>query len=96
MKARYHYRFYPTDQQQQSLARLYGCLRVVWNDALAFCKQSEKLPRYNKLSAMLTQAKKTEERKWLSDVSSVPLQQSLRHLDVGAIRSLEMSINAQG
>ena len=82
MKARYQYRFYPTDQQQQSLAQLFGCVRVVWNDALAFCKQSEKLPGYNKLSAMLTQCKKTDERKWLSDVSSVPLQQSLRHLDV--------------
>lgn len=82
MKARYQYRFYPTDQQRQSLARLFGCVRVVWNDALAFCKQSEKLPGYNKLSAMLTQVKKTDERKWLSDVSSVPLQQSLRHLDV--------------
>jgi len=82
MKARYQYRFYPTDQQRQSLAQLFGCVRVVWNDALAFCKQSEKLPGYNKLSAMLTQCKKTDERKWLSDVSSVPLQQSLRHLDV--------------
>ncbi|WP_026732682.1 RNA-guided endonuclease InsQ/TnpB family protein [Fischerella sp. PCC 9605] len=82
MKARYQYRFYPTDQQQQSLARLFGCVRVVWNDALAFCKQSEKLPGYNKLSAMLTQSKKTDERKWLSEVSSVPLQQSLRYLDV--------------
>ncbi|MEH2077402.1 MAG: transposase [Nostoc sp.] len=92
MKARYQYRFYPTDQQQQSLARLFGCVRVVWNDALAFCKQSvseafastrsTKLPGYKKLSAMLTQAKKTDERKWLSDVSSVPLQQSLRYLDV--------------
>jgi putative transposase len=82
MKARYRYRFYPTDQQRQSLAQLFGCVRVVWNDALAFCQQSEKLPGYNKLSAMLTQSKKTDERKWLSDVSSVPLQQSLRHLDV--------------
>lgn len=82
MIARYQYRFYPTDQQQQSLAQLFGCVRVVWNDALAFCKQSLKLPRYSKLSATLTQAKKTEDRKWLSDVSSVPLQQSLRNLDV--------------
>lgn len=81
MKARYHYRFYPTDQQKQSLAQLFGCVRVVWNDALALCKQSEKLPGYNKLSGLLTQAKKTEERKWLADVSSVPLQQSLRHLE---------------
>lgn len=76
MKARYQYRFYPTDQQQQSLAQLFGCVRVVWNDALAICKQSEKLPGYNKLSVLLTQSKKTEERTWLGDVSSVPLQQS--------------------
>lgn len=82
MKARYQYRFYPTDQQRKILAQLFGCVRVVWNDALAICKQSEKLPGYNKLSCLLTQSKKTEERKWLSDVSSVPLQQSLRNLDV--------------
>jgi len=82
MKARYQYRFYPTDQQRQSLAQLFGCVRVVWNDALAFCKQSEKLPGYSQLSAMLTQAKKTESRQWLADVSAVPLQQSLRQLGV--------------
>lgn len=82
MKARYRYRFYPTDQQKQSLAQLFGCVRVVWNDALAFCKQSEKLPGYSALSARLTQLKKTEERAWLKDVSAVPLQQSLRYLDV--------------
>ena len=80
MKARYQYRFYPTDQQRQSLAQLFGCVRVVWNDALAICKQSEKMLGYSKLSAMLTQAKKTESRCWLNDVSSVPLQQSLRQL----------------
>jgi putative transposase len=82
MQARYQYRFYPTDQQRQSLAQLFGCVRVAWNDALAFCRASEKLPGYNKLSAMLTLSKKTEERQWLKDVSAVPLQQSLRQLDV--------------
>ena len=81
MKVRYQYRFYPTDQQRQSLAQLFGCVRVVWNDALAFCKQSEKLPGFNKLSAMLTFVKKTDERQWLKDVSAVPLQQSVRHLN---------------
>ena len=80
MKARYQYRFYPTDQQRLSLAQLFGCVRVVWNDALAFCQGAEKLPTYNQLSARLTQSKKTTEREWLNDVSSVPLQQSLRHL----------------
>ncbi len=82
MKARYQYRFYPTDQQQKSFAQLFGCVRVVWNDALALCKASGKAIGVNKLSAMLTQSKKTEERQWLKDVSSVPLQQSLRYLDV--------------
>lgn len=80
MKARYRYRFYPTNQQRQSLAQLFGCVRVVWNDALSLCKASEKLPNYNQLSGLLTASKKTFERSWLNDVSCVPLQQSLRHL----------------
>ena len=82
MKLRYQYRFYPTDQQRKTLAQLFGCCRVVWNDALAFCKESEKLPSYNELSKRLTQSKKTEEKEWLNNVSSVPLQQSIRHLSV--------------
>jgi putative transposase len=81
MKARYQHRFYPTDQQQQSLAQLFGCVRVVWNDALAASKASEKYPGYNQLSSALTLIKKTEARQWLKDVSSVPLQQSLKNLD---------------
>ena len=80
MKARYQYRFYPTDQQRRILAKLFGCVRVVWNDALALCKSSEKLPNYNLLSGLLTVSKKREERKWLNEVSCVPLQQVLRHL----------------
>lgn len=83
MKARYQYRFYPSDQQQVSLAQLFGCVRVVWNDALAICKQSEKLPSNNDLQKLvITQAKKTEERSWLSDVSNIPLQQSVADLGV--------------
>ncbi len=83
MKARYEYRFYPTDQQQQSLAQLFGCVRVVWNDALAICKQSEKLRGNNDLQKLvITRAKKTEERSWLSDVSNIPLQQSVADLGV--------------
>jgi putative transposase len=83
MKARYQFRFYPTDQQQQSLAQLFGCVRVVWNDALAICKQSEKLPSNNDLQKLvITQAKKTVEREWLSEVSNIPLQQSVADLGV--------------
>ena len=83
MKARYQYRFYPTDQQRQSLAQVFGCVRVVWNDALAICKQSEKLPSKNDLQKLvITQAKKTEKREWLSTVSNIPLQQSVADLGV--------------
>jgi putative transposase len=82
MKARYQSRFYPTDQQQQSLAQLFGCVRVVWNDALAICKQSEKKPKSAELQKLvITQAKKTEERAWLGEVSNIPLQQSVADLE---------------
>jgi putative transposase len=85
MKLRYRYRIYPNTQQKWQLAKLFGCCRVVWNDALAYClqqyKKGEKKPSYNELSKMLTQTKKTEEKEWLGEVSSVPLQQSLKDLD---------------
>jgi len=83
MKARYQYRFYPTDQQKQSLARLFGCVRVVYNEALAICKQSEKKPKSAELQKIvITQAKKTEARAWLSEVSNIPLQQSVADLEI--------------
>jgi putative transposase len=85
MKLRYPYRCYPTDQQKVELSKLFGCGRVVWNDALAYCQQQYqecgKKPSYKELSKRLTQSKKTEERIWLGEVSSVPLQQSLIRLE---------------
>ncbi len=83
MKARFKYRFYPTTEQKQSLARLFGCVRKVWNDSLALCKQSEKKPSSADLQKIvITQAKKTEERAWLSEVSNIPLQQSVADLEI--------------
>ncbi|NER95660.1 MAG: IS200/IS605 family element transposase accessory protein TnpB [Symploca sp. SIO1B1] len=86
MKARYRYRIYPTPGQQMALAKLFGCVRVVWNDALAFCitqyKAGGKKPQNSELQKQfITQAKKTREREWLSQVSCVPLQQSLNDLE---------------
>jgi len=82
MKARYQYRIYPTIEQQAKLSKLFGCCRVVWNDALAFCRNSEKLPKNSDLQKQfITQAKQTEERQWLSEVCTTPLQQSLRDLN---------------
>ncbi|MFB8794188.1 MAG: RNA-guided endonuclease TnpB family protein [Microcoleus sp.] len=83
MKSRYQYRIYPTDQQQRALAMLFGCVRVVWNDALGLCKQSEKLPKNSDLQKVcITQAKHLKERAWLSRVSVTPLQQSIADLGV--------------
>lgn len=87
MKSRHKYRFYPTDQQVILLAQLFGCVRVVWNDALYLSKKVYEATKahksYSSLSKeILTEAKKTEERKWLGDVSSVPLQQSLKDLEL--------------
>lgn len=84
MKARYNYRIYPKQSQLIPIAKAMGCSRVVWNDAWWLYKNAErnKLDRPTKVSSLvITQAKKTEERKWLSEVSSVVLQQSLRDLE---------------
>src|SRR5256714_5242255 len=84
-KKAYKYRMYPTEEQANILARTFGCCRFVYNWALrqrtdAFFQRGERL-YYNQLAVMLTELKKQEEAAWLSEVSSVPLQQSLRHLD---------------
>jgi len=86
MKARYRYRIYPTPGQQMALAKLFGCCRVVFNDALAFCieqyqKREKKLRNGELQKKFITQAKKTVERHWLTEVSNIPLQQSLNDLE---------------
>ncbi len=86
MKARYRYRIYPDSAQQLLLSKLFGCVRVVWNDALAYCKAeyikgSKKTNNADLQKLFITQAKKTQERAWLSEVSNIPLQQSLNDLE---------------
>lgn len=82
MKQRYQYRIYPTQQQTHDLSRLFGCCRVVYNDALALSRLAEKLPKNSDLQkTCITLAKKTEHREWLGEVSNIPLQQSV--IDLG-------------
>ena len=82
--AHYNYRFYPTDSQAQMLARTFGCVRVAFNWAhrltLDALEAGHKTPLMGELSAALSAIKKTEDFAWLAEVSSVPLQQALRHL----------------
>ena len=85
MKLAFKYRFYPTKEQADLLNRTFGCVRYVYNFGLAlrrdaYDERGERL-RYKDTSAALTVLKKGEETVWLKQVSSVPLQQALRHLD---------------
>ncbi|NCC86122.1 MAG: transposase [Clostridia bacterium] len=82
-KRAYKYRFYPTSEQEQILARTFGCVRFVYNSVLrwrtdAFYQQQIKVG-YVEANAQLSRMKKDPELAFLSEVSSVPLQQSLRH-----------------
>ncbi|MFF1260382.1 MULTISPECIES: transposase [unclassified Streptomyces] len=85
VKRAFKYRFHPTDAQAAELSRTFGCVRKVYNLALAARTEAwarQERVNYNQTSAMLTVWKKTEELAFLREVSSVPLQQTLRHLQV--------------
>lgn len=90
VKRAYRYRFYPSPEQESELLRTFGCVRKVWNLALDARTQARQQRReqvsYIQSSAMLTEWKKSEEYSYLNEVSSVPLQQALRHLQ-GAFTS---------
>ncbi|MHB1528696.1 MAG: RNA-guided endonuclease InsQ/TnpB family protein [Acidiferrobacteraceae bacterium] len=86
IKRTYRFRFTPTDEQVGILARTFGCTRVVYNHMLRLCSDAwmndHQRMGYHATSALLTQFKKEPDRLWLNEVSSVPLQQSLRHLQM--------------
>ncbi|MFE6718480.1 RNA-guided endonuclease InsQ/TnpB family protein [Streptomyces albidoflavus] len=83
VKRAFKYRFSPSDAQAAELSRTFGCVRKVYNMALAARTEAwarQERVNYIQTSAMLTVWKKTEELAYLNEVSSVPLQQALRHL----------------
>ncbi|MGQ4272137.1 RNA-guided endonuclease InsQ/TnpB family protein, partial [Nocardiopsis changdeensis] len=87
VKRAFKYRFHPTGAQAAELSRTFGCVRLVYNKALAarteaWDRRRERV-NYNATSAMLTGWKKTDDLAFLTEVSSVPLQQTLRHLQQG-------------
>ena len=84
VKRAFKYRFYPTNEQAAELSRTFGCVRLVYNKALeertrAWYGEQRRIS-YVQSSAALTEWKKTGELAFLTEVSSVPLQQTLRHL----------------
>ncbi|MFE7719468.1 RNA-guided endonuclease InsQ/TnpB family protein [Nocardia rhizosphaerihabitans] len=94
MQLRYNFRLYPTVGQQQSLAKAFGCARVVYNDALAARREAFEAGRKisdGELSKRLTEAKQAPQRAWLAEVSSVVLQQALADLNT-AYRNFFQSV----
>jgi putative transposase len=81
----FKYRFFPSDEQAAQLGRTFGCARYVYNQALEFrgksWQQEKKSVGYHETASKLTEWKKEPEKSFLSEVSSVVLQQSLLNLD---------------
>ena len=65
VRTAYKCRAYPDQVQTSVLNRTFGCVLVAWNLTPA--------------NASLAAMKATEELAWLNEVSSVPLQQAIRH-----------------
>ncbi len=80
MQVSYRYRIYPTPGQQQALARVFGCARVVYNDCLRVRDEAhangEKISDTEVQRRVITLAKLTPERAWLGEVASVALVQA--------------------
>jgi putative transposase len=89
VKRAYRYRFYPTPEQADLLCRTFGCVRYVYNRALAersrAWTQEQKRVTFAGTCRMLTEWKADPETAWLYEVSNVALQQGLQHLQQGFV-----------
>jgi putative transposase len=99
VQLRYNFRLYPTPGQRQSLARAFGCARVVFNDGLRMRQEAHGngLPYISDgdlSKTLITEAKKTSERAWLGEVSAVVLQQALADLNM-AYRNFFASLSGK-
>lgn len=83
MRTAYKMRAYPTPEQVAGLNRTFGCVRLIWNTVLAWrharYHTEGRKTSYAETDRYLTQLKRDGEHDFLYEVSSVPLQQTLRH-----------------
>jgi putative transposase len=89
VKRAYRFRFYPTADQEVILAQTFGSARFVYNRMLrirtdAWYKEQKRVG-YHETSSLLTELKRHPEFVWLNEVSSVPVQQALRHLQAAFV-----------
>jgi putative transposase len=99
VQLRYNFRLYPTPAQCESLARAFGCARVVFNDGLRMRTEAHEnglgyISDGDLSKALITEAKKTPEQAWLAEVSAVVLQQALADLNM-AYRNFFASVTGK-
>ena len=81
----FKYKLNPNKEQITLLNKHFGCVRFIFNRYLnerkTEYKNNKNSINYNQTASSLTELKKTEEFKWLKEVNSQTLQQSLKNLD---------------
>ena len=90
-KYAYEFRLYPTEDQKVLLNKHFGCVRWVWNHFLERRKSyyleakeqnlAKKSLYYSDNCGEIVQLKKQEETRWLTEVCSQALQQTIKDLD---------------
>lgn len=89
VKRAYRYRFYPTPTQSEQLARTFGCVRYVYNRALAERSRAwtheQRRVTHAETDRWLTGWKRDPETAWLAEPSKGPLQATLRNLQTAYV-----------
>ena len=70
MKQRWTFRLYPTPEQEQHLARTFGCVRYVWNWALRLRSDGFRAGQrigYQETDRRMTQLKREDDKLWLNE-----------------------------
>ncbi|WP_035753657.1 RNA-guided endonuclease InsQ/TnpB family protein [Parafrankia discariae] len=93
VKRAYRYRFYPNPEQAAQLARTFGCIRYVYNRALAERSRAwtgeQRRVTHAETDRMLTAWKRDTETAWLAEPSKGSLQATLRHLQTAFVNFWE-------
>ena len=82
----FKYRIYPNQKQQELLAKHFGCVRFIYNYFLqkrieVYAETGNRLTCFQ-MNKELTHIKKLPDFVWLNEVSTQPLQSSIRNLEV--------------
>lgn len=80
----YKLRIYPTKSQIKQIEKTFGCCRFIYNYFLAKSikdyKETGKSNTFYQNSKLIPELKRSDETRWLSEVDSTALQQSVRNL----------------